>query len=105
MSCPDVTSFSFNTAGYYTYATASFPAGSSGTVTFRMHCADGWGKTVSKPVAGYVSALMLTKDEHHVAQSCTMTQSVHDGFTTTVALTPPDSDILWDEEIVTFTNH
>ena len=70
-----------------------------------MHCADGWGKTVSKPIGGHVSAQMLKKDEHHVAQSCTMTQTVHDGFTTTVALTPPDSDILWAEEIVTFTNH
>lgn len=102
--CRDATTFAFNTAGYYTYATATFPSGASGTVTFRMHCADGWSKTVSKPIAGYVSAPMLVKDVHPVAQSCTMTQTAPDGFTTTASLVPPDSDILWAQEIVKFTN-
>ena len=104
VSCPVATTFTFNHAGYYTYVYATFPQGATGTVSYRMHCADGFSKTKSVPISTYIALNMTVKDEHPGYQSCTMTQTVKKGFTTTAKLIPPDSDILWPEEMVQFTN-
>jgi hypothetical protein len=104
ISCPVSTTYSFHHAGYYAYAAATFPQGASGTVSFRMHCADGFSKTKSVAISPYINVNMTVKDEHPGSQTCTMTQTVKKGFTTTVALLPPDSDELWPVEYVKFTN-
>ncbi len=104
VACPVATTFSFHHAGYYTYAVATFPKSATGTVSYRLHCADGFTKTRSTPVAAYINLQMVALGEHPGGQTCTLTQSVHTGFTTTTKLLPPDGDELWPVEYVQFTN-
>ncbi len=103
--CPVATPVSFHHAGYYTYAVATFPASApTGTVSFRLHCADGFTKTRSTAVAPYIDLEIVAKGEHPGGQTCTLTQTVHAGFTTATKLLPPDGDELWPVEYVQFTN-
>src|SRR5689334_1610145 len=61
--CPVTTSKTFTTAGYYIYAYGKFPQGATGTVTYKLHCADGFSKSKSVAIALSVSAELMDKGE------------------------------------------
>jgi hypothetical protein len=104
LACPVSTAKTFYQQGYYLYAQSDFPATATGTVSYKLKCADGFTKTMSAAVKPHVYVTLTVKDEHPGGQSCTVTQTVKAGFSTTVTLDPPDSDELWGSEHVHFTN-
>lgn len=104
IACPASTAKTFYHQGYYLYVQSDFPASAAGTVSYKLKCADGFTKSTSAAIKPHVSVTLTVKDEHPGGQSCTVTQTVKAGFTTTVKLDPQDSDELWGSEHVHFTN-